>query len=100
MRRLLRHSWLVFFVIAAGGGCRRRPASMDDCVAVLDKLVELELEESGYRDPVVRARWADEARRRFASELARCPGLLVRDDLHACLRAARTSEAIVHGCVE
>jgi len=100
MRRLLRHSWLVFFVIAAAGGCHRRPASMDDCVAVLDKLVELELEESGYRDPVVRARWADEARRRFAGELARCPGLLVKNDLYACLRAARTSEAIVHGCVE
>jgi len=100
MRRLLRPSWLAFFAIAVGGGCHRHPASIDDCAAVLDKLVELELEESGYRDPIVRARWAGEARRRFASDLARCPGLLVKNDLHACLRAARTSEAIVHECGE
>jgi len=100
MRRLLRPSWLAFFVVALGGGCHLHPATVDDCAVVLDKLVELELEESGYRDPIVRARWAAEARSRFAGDLARCRGLLVRNDLHACLRAARTSEAIVHGCVE
>ncbi|HVX97580.1 MAG TPA: hypothetical protein VHK47_21890 [Polyangia bacterium] len=102
MRRLLlRPSWLlVVLVLATGGGCRRHAATTDDCAAVLDRLVELELEESGYRDPVVRARWAGEVRRKFASDLERCPGLRVRNDLQACLRAARTSEAIVHGCAE
>jgi hypothetical protein len=67
---------------------------------VLDRIVELELSESGYRDPVVRLRWKDEARRRFAPDLHRCEGLTVRNDLRSCLLAAKTTEEILHRCIE
>jgi hypothetical protein len=98
-RRLL-YALLPLALLTSMSGCHRHAADRADCAAVLDRLVELELEESGYRDAVVLARWTEEARRRFATDLERCPGLSVRDDLRACLAAARTSEAIVHGCVE
>jgi hypothetical protein len=87
-------------LLLTASGCRRHAADGGDCEAVLDRLVELELEESGYRDPVVRARWTHEAQGRFAADLARCRGLSVRNDLRACLATARTSEAVVHRCVE
>ncbi len=81
-------------------GCRRHAASAEDCAGVLNRLIDLELIESGYRDPVVRARWEQNLERRFAPDLARCRNQKVRDDLRVCLTNARTPEEIVHRCLE
>ena len=86
--------------LLASSGCLRHAARADDCAAVLDRLVDLELNESGYRDPVLRDRWRRELARRFSPDLARCRGLAVRDDLAACLTRARTSEDVTHRCLE
>ena len=91
---------LVFILVFAAPGCRRHAASADDCNDVLNRLIDLELVESGYRDPVLRARWQVDLGRRFAPELARCRNQKVRDDLHACLSTARTAEEIVHRCLD
>jgi len=69
-------------------GCQRHAASPDDCATVFYRLVDLELSESGYYDPVLRDRWHQSLARRFAPEVARCYGLRVRDDLAPCLAAA------------
>jgi hypothetical protein len=101
MRSRLLHALLVASMLGAvGSGCRRHSTTDRDCAAILDRLVELELSESGYQDPIVRARWKNEARRRFAGDLRRCAGLTVRNDLARCLLAATTTEEIVHRCVE
>ena len=84
----------------AFAGCRRHPASAADCGAVLDRIIQLELTESGYRDPVLRARWQQDLARRFAPELTRCRGLTVQDDLGPCLGQARTPDEIVHRCLD
>jgi len=84
---------------AALAGCHKRPATRDDCLAVIDRLVELELVESGFRDPVVQRRWTDELRQRLAPHLARCEGRRVPDDLRACLPTARTAEEVEHRCL-
>jgi hypothetical protein len=84
----------------ATAGCHRHAASAADCAAVLDRLIDLELTESGYRDPVVRVRWRDELGRRFAPDLARCRGLAVRNDLATCLTAAASPEGVTHHCLE
>lgn len=97
--RLLR--WFALVVaIAAVSGCRRHPASEIDCQQVLNRLIELELNESGYRDAVLRARWQRELEHRFAPELKRCRGLEVRNNLRACLATAQSSEEITHRCLE
>jgi hypothetical protein len=91
---------VVLAVGVAASACRRHAATAADCADVLDHLVEVELAEAGYRDPILRARWKEDARRRYAADLARCTGLTVRDDLKACLRSVTTTEEILHRCIE
>lgn len=81
-------------------GCHRHVASAADCRALLDRLVELELKESGYRDPALGPRWQHELARRFEADLRRCRTLRVRDDLPGCLRAAQNPEEITHRCLK
>lgn len=80
-------------------GCHKRPATRDDCLAVIDRLVQLELVESGFHDPVVTRRWTAEMRQRLSPYLTRCVGRRVPDGLRACLAAARTAEEIAHRCL-
>lgn len=104
MRRATETGRWVLAVALAGpiafAGCHRHVASAADCRAVLDRLVDLELEESGYRDAALAVRWRAELARRFESDLSRCETLHVRDDLAGCLGSARSSEEIAHRCVE
>jgi len=81
------------------GGCHKRPATRDDCLAVIDRLVALELVESGFRDPVVQGRWTEELRQRLAPHLGRCQGRRVPEDLRPCLASARTAEEVEHRCL-
>jgi hypothetical protein len=91
---------VVMAATLATAGCHHQAASAAACAAVLDRLIDLELTESGYRDPIVRARWHDELSRRFAPDLARCRGLAVGTDLPRCLASAHTSGEITHRCLE
>jgi hypothetical protein len=91
---------LVAATTLVSSGCRRHAASATECARMLGRLVEMELSESGYRDPVLRTRWQQELERRFAADLERCHGLAVRDDLNKCLASARTSEEVTHRCLE
>lgn len=90
-------------MLVAGSGslvaCQRHTANQADCLAILHRLVELELTESGFRDRKVRDRWTDEISRKFSADLSRCQGRRVPDDLAACLNRARTQEEIAHGCL-
>jgi hypothetical protein len=92
--------WVSLFLAVSASGCNRHPASADECEAILQRLVELELSESGYRDPVLRTRWHKELVRRLAPDLARCRGQKVRSSLRACLASARTSEEVAHRCLD
>lgn len=82
------------------GGCHRHVASPGDCRAILDRLVEMELKESGYRDPTLAPRWERELARRFEADLRRCQALRLRDDLSRCLRVATSPEEIAHRCLK
>jgi hypothetical protein len=97
------HRSILFVLLAlaavALAGCGRHTATPDDCRVVLDRIIELELTESGYRDSVLRARWQQDLGRRFAPDVERCRGLTVRNDLHRCVNKARTPEDVVHGCL-
>lgn len=83
----------------AVGGCRRHPASAEDCVAILDRIVELELHELGFRDPVLARRKSEQARRLLAADLGRCRGVRIRDRALECVRTARSVEEISHRCL-
>lgn len=96
---LLRLIFLVL-VLSELSGCNRHPASADECEAILHRLVDLELTESGYGDPVLRTRWQQDLVRRFAADLNRCRGREVRSSLSTCLATARSSEEIAHRCLD
>ncbi len=97
-----RHIALVVMLVAGSGplpGCERHTATDSDCLAIVHRLVELELTESGFRDPIVRDRWQHEISSKVSSDLGHCRGRRVPDDLAACLNRARTQEEITHGCL-
>lgn len=80
--------------------CGRRVATEPDCRALLDRMIDIELDESGFRDPVLRARSHENLGRRFAADLERCKGLMIPGNLQVCLANARTTEDVVHRCLE
>jgi hypothetical protein len=92
--------WVLALAAAMLAGCHRHVATPADCRAILDRLVEMELAESGFRDPALVPRWQDELARRFDDDLRRCRAVRVRDDLTTCLRTAQNPEQIAHRCVE
>ena len=93
--------WLAALVsVALLAGCHRHVATAGDCRVILDRLVEMELKESGYRDPSLVPRWQEELARRFDDDLRHCQTIQVGDDLMACVRAARNPEDIAHQCVK
>ena len=95
-----KSSLLLVAALTTSVGCGRHRATQTDCAPVLDRLVELELTESGYRDPIVRARWQADLRRRLSTDLERCRGLMVRNRLRRCLPTAKDAEDIAHQCLE
>jgi hypothetical protein len=98
-----RASQMIVWVILASslvGGCRGRAATGKDCSAVLDRLVDLELAESGFRDRALAEHWKRTLRAQLAPELVRCQGRRVPGDLQACLTAAHSPEEITHRCLK
>ena len=93
---------LLGLILAAGGlaGCHRRAATADDCRAVLERLIQLELAESGFRDPVLAARWTGTLDRELAPQLNGCVGRRVPIAVRACVAGARTAEEIAHRCLK
>jgi hypothetical protein len=90
----------LIFVSALISGCRGRAATADDCGAVLDRLVELELTETGFHDPAIAERWKQSLRVHLALELDRCKGRRVPIDLRACLSRVHRPEEITHHCLQ
>jgi len=79
--------------------CSGPRATADDCGAIFDRIVELELHEMGYRDPVLAERRRVELRRALAPELQRCVGRRLAPTARACVREARTAEDLTHRCL-
>jgi hypothetical protein len=91
---------LLAFVITGFSGCHQHRATAEDCHAVLDRLVEIELNASGYRDPILHVRWRDEIERRFSADVDRCRGRKIRDDFRSCLKTVKTSEQVAQRCLD
>jgi hypothetical protein len=91
---------LIALAAVLATGCGARPATRDDCRQILDRLVDLELQEKGFRDPALAGRWRAEAESTHASELAACEGKRLPRGAMACVRAASSSEEINHRCLE
>jgi hypothetical protein len=80
-------------------GCRRDRATAEVCGAILDRIVEVELDEQGFRDAALAAQKKLELRRLLEADLRRCFGRKLRSDALACVKVARTTEEISHVCL-
>ena len=80
-------------------GCGGRPATREDCRQVLDRLVDLELQERGFRDPALAARSRAQAEKTFTGDLSSCEGKRIPSTALACVRSATSSEEVSHRCL-
>lgn len=94
----MKRRWLPLALILAAG-CGNGRASHDDCTAILDRIVELELREMGFRDPALVERKRAELHRTLAPEIGRCTGRRLPVDALACVRQATTAEDVSHRCL-
>lgn len=80
-------------------GCRGQRATAEDCGAIFDRIVFLELQELGYRDPALAERRRAELRRLLAEDLKRCEGRALPASARACVGEAKTAEELTHRCL-
>ena len=101
MNKMLRLCFVVFTIIATSGllSCRRERATSQDCDEMLERIVQLELEERGFHDPALIDRKRREMRNLLASELKECQGKRLKAGGLVCVRAARNTERISHECL-
>jgi len=99
--RLMGHYCLLGPVLALGlaSGCARERATGEACSAILDRIVYIELQEQGFRDPALASRKREELRRVLHPELARCQGRGLPEGALACVERAQSAEEISHVCL-
>jgi hypothetical protein len=97
MKRWMRVAMLAGLSLVAG--CRRHRMTPDECNLVLDRIVELELAERGFRDPLLAKRRQSDLRGRFSADLAGCEGRRVASAVSACVQKATSAEEISHVCL-
>jgi hypothetical protein len=90
---------LLGLLVLATVACSEPRATAEDCGVIFDRIVELELEEMGYRDPALAERRRNELRRTLASELQRCEGRRLAPTALACVREAKSAEQLTHDCL-
>lgn len=95
----MKRALLSLAFIASVSGCRGRAATTDDCRAIVDRLIQIELAESGFRDPVLTERWQRTLHQQLDPLLDGCQGKRVPPDLRTCLLGAKTQEEITHRCL-
>jgi hypothetical protein len=101
MKQMKRLSLVAFGISAATGmvSCRRAHATSQDCEQILNRIVQLELEERGFHDPVLVDRKQREMREMLAAELKECKGKRMKTEALACVRTAKDTEQISHVCL-
>ena len=84
---------LVVLVALLLPGCGRK-ATREDCEAVVDKNVELQLKALGVTDSTIVNKRRDEMRASMKEDIEKCVGKRVTDSMLACVKTAETTEKI------
>lgn len=88
---------LAFLGTCAAGltlaGCGRK-ATREDCEAVVDKNVELQLKALGVVDPATVNKRRDEMRASMKDDIDKCVGKRVTDGMISCVKSAESTEKI------
>ena len=95
-------AWLLSVAAAAGVAISwntSTSASAEDCEIIFGRLVALELEEMGYRDPALVALRQRELAQQFSEELRACEDRAISAHALVCVREAASAEALSHECL-
>jgi hypothetical protein len=79
--------------------CTRERATEQQCHAIFDRIVEIELEEMGFRDVALAARHKAEMRARHQSAVRSCVGRFISSRAMPCVATANTTEELSHKCL-
>jgi len=96
MRRLALLTVLTPWLLS---GCSNEGASIEQCRAIFDRLVTLELEGLGFRDPMLAERTRVELSARHHTEIAECVGSRLPPDAMGCVLAADNAATVSHDCL-
>ena len=98
-----QHPWFFSLFLAIGtllvaSGCRR--ATEQDCQRIIDRIVELELEEQGITDPkLVEERKKATREQKQEELLSGCVGKRISESALTCIDNAKTSKEITEECL-
>lgn len=81
------------------GACHSQHATEEICTRILDRLVDLELHERGYRDPHLLEVHTLDMRKKFSASLKSCIGRPLSRGAAQCIEQAKTTEALIHSCL-
>ena len=95
--------WLPYLIFAALISflptCDSERATQEQCRAIFDRLVQLEVREMGFNDPVLTVRRQAEFAARYANEIRACVGRPIPPAALKCVLSAETAEAVSHECL-
>jgi len=101
--RLYRSGWRLLAaalaLTGAASACGAKRASEGDCAKILDRIVEIELRERGFRDPALVERKKTSLRRLLAPELQECVGKRLHPSAILCIAQTASSEELSHDCL-
>lgn len=93
--------WLIAALLAVSvQSCARERATEQQCHAIFERIVEIELEEMGFRDPALAARHKAELTARYERTLRGCVGHAISERALTCVATARTTEELSHKCLQ
>jgi cytochrome c biogenesis protein ResB len=92
LRRVVFVSLLASLLVSLTG-CGRK-ATREDCEAVVDKNVELQLKALGVTEPATVAKRREEMRASLKDDIEKCIGKRVTDSMMSCVKTAETADKI------
>lgn len=92
-------TWIGLLFALAAQSCTRELATEQQCHAIFDRIVEIELEEMGFRDAALAARHKADLRARHQSAVRGCIGRYISARAMSCVATAKTTEELSHKCL-
>ena len=90
---------IIGVIISEFISCTSEQATQTQCEMIMSRLIQLELQEMGYNDPTLTARWDATLKRRYRSEIKKCIGRSIHPNAMQCISLAKTAEIVSHECL-
>lgn len=90
---------LALLLLTASACHNHTVATPQDCEAIVERLVALEMAERGYQDPVLQQRRTREIFSTHANLMAECPGKALPHHARDCLAKATNPHTVIRDCL-